>query len=293
MVSFIWGLFHLLYARGLSKVNVNKWTFGQIVPVLLLLAPLVQVMEHIFPADEDIHHTTRRQSEALQKPASLSSITVAGLDQGGRSQSEKEKKDNKTGKEEAEAGPYLLNSHTPQTTNTLTLMASSLEAQTNSTSQTSRYAHDCVKQDFKHSRQVKDTLIFLVLIIIYLGVTLMVLVSRTNNVLFVQFGALGATVPVFWSGIHIILGVWQFLCLRIMLEDFAFSDRPGRGVLVKAKWAILLRFSFGFFSLAWFLIAEFFFFFIWCLVWLAPTGVYFILVCVRLVFRAMKLGIQR
>lgn len=270
-----------------------------------MLAPLVQVMEHIFPADEAIHHTTSRSTFLLDRSASFSGITVTGSERGDHSP----KKDDKVEKSTADPdainhqrphdveqdpkGSNALNNHSTQTTNTLTQVASSLEAQTAHQDPSPSSAHDDVDQYFRrHSPTMKDTFIFLVLLVLYLGISLMILVSETNNVLFINIRSVGPSIPVFWSAMHIVLGVWQFLCMRIMLEDFAFTNRPGRGPLVRGKWAVVLRFVYLFLSVSWFLMAELFFFLIWLLLWLSPTGLYLVLVGIRLLFSAMRRGLH-
>jgi hypothetical protein len=44
-MSFLWGISRLENARTLCGFQPRVWTFGQIMPVLLLLAPLVTFSE--------------------------------------------------------------------------------------------------------------------------------------------------------------------------------------------------------------------------------------------------------
>ena len=47
LASFIWGVLQLAFTLLLSDGGNNDWTFGQIVPVLLIAAPLISIFEFI------------------------------------------------------------------------------------------------------------------------------------------------------------------------------------------------------------------------------------------------------
>ncbi|KAH7136175.1 hypothetical protein B0J11DRAFT_179519 [Dendryphion nanum] len=48
-ISFAWGLVHLLRVRRSAHGGENDWSFGQVVPVILIAAPLLTVFEFFYP----------------------------------------------------------------------------------------------------------------------------------------------------------------------------------------------------------------------------------------------------
>lgn len=50
-ISFIWGVFKLMWIIQQSDREDNEWTFGQIVPVVLLAAPLLAIWESLYPGE--------------------------------------------------------------------------------------------------------------------------------------------------------------------------------------------------------------------------------------------------
>lgn len=47
-MSLAWGVIQLVNARQIAETGGNDWTFDQIVPLILLCAPIVTVIEYIF-----------------------------------------------------------------------------------------------------------------------------------------------------------------------------------------------------------------------------------------------------
>lgn len=61
LVSGIWGTIKLLQARSSAEVEENDWSFGQILPIFLLLGPLVTIFQLFFEHDPELplpHRTT-------------------------------------------------------------------------------------------------------------------------------------------------------------------------------------------------------------------------------------------
>lgn len=52
--SFLWGISNLVLTRALSNGEKSDWTFGQVLPVVLLAAPLLAVFEHLYPGKHRI-----------------------------------------------------------------------------------------------------------------------------------------------------------------------------------------------------------------------------------------------
>ena len=52
-MGFTWGLYHLISTLMLSTVGVTRsdWTFGQVVPIVLLAAPLISIVEFFFEGE--------------------------------------------------------------------------------------------------------------------------------------------------------------------------------------------------------------------------------------------------
>ena len=48
-MGFVWGILNLWSAISVSDQGNKDWTFGQVVPVLLLAAPLLVVAEYLYP----------------------------------------------------------------------------------------------------------------------------------------------------------------------------------------------------------------------------------------------------
>ncbi|PVI05626.1 hypothetical protein DM02DRAFT_85068 [Periconia macrospinosa] len=49
LVSITWGSFHLVNTKWSTSVGDNAWTFGQILPVILLVAPFITMVEFFIP----------------------------------------------------------------------------------------------------------------------------------------------------------------------------------------------------------------------------------------------------
>jgi hypothetical protein len=49
VASFGWGVLNLVGTLGLSDGGNSDWTFGQIIPVVLLAAPLLSLFEYLYP----------------------------------------------------------------------------------------------------------------------------------------------------------------------------------------------------------------------------------------------------
>lgn len=48
-ISFVWGVIHLTLVRKPDLEGENDWSFGQVVPVVLIAAPLLSVAEYLYP----------------------------------------------------------------------------------------------------------------------------------------------------------------------------------------------------------------------------------------------------
>jgi hypothetical protein len=51
--SFLWGVINLVSTLMLSNGGNSDWTFGQVVPIVLLMAPLIAVSEYLYPSKHD------------------------------------------------------------------------------------------------------------------------------------------------------------------------------------------------------------------------------------------------
>lgn len=49
VTSFTWGCLRLFYMLPLGDGGSSDWTFGQVVPVVVLAAPLLTIAEYFFP----------------------------------------------------------------------------------------------------------------------------------------------------------------------------------------------------------------------------------------------------
>jgi hypothetical protein len=47
-ISFSWGLINLIQTRSSADGGENDWSFGQVVPVVLIAAPLLVLVEFVF-----------------------------------------------------------------------------------------------------------------------------------------------------------------------------------------------------------------------------------------------------
>lgn len=48
IISTIWGTIHIFQTRDSVEMDKNEWTFGQILPIVLLIAPLFALAEHLY-----------------------------------------------------------------------------------------------------------------------------------------------------------------------------------------------------------------------------------------------------
>lgn len=55
-MGFIWGMIHLVITLNLSTVGVGSsdWAFGQVVPIVLLAAPTIAVVEFLYEGEVDL-----------------------------------------------------------------------------------------------------------------------------------------------------------------------------------------------------------------------------------------------
>jgi len=62
-MGFTWGLYHLISTLNLSTVGVARsdWAFGQVVPIVLLAAPIISIVEFFFDGEQglDVHIKAR------------------------------------------------------------------------------------------------------------------------------------------------------------------------------------------------------------------------------------------
>lgn len=49
MAAFVWGVENLIGTLGLIDNGNSDWAFGQVVPVVLLAAPLLSLFEYLYP----------------------------------------------------------------------------------------------------------------------------------------------------------------------------------------------------------------------------------------------------
>ena len=45
-MSYAWGVLRLVQSRSYSNAGNNEWSFGQVIPVIILAAPLVTLFEY-------------------------------------------------------------------------------------------------------------------------------------------------------------------------------------------------------------------------------------------------------
>jgi hypothetical protein len=50
-VSFAWGAIHLVATLSTADAGSNDWTFGQIVPLVLLAAPFIAIIEYFYDGE--------------------------------------------------------------------------------------------------------------------------------------------------------------------------------------------------------------------------------------------------
>jgi len=55
-MGFTWGMIHLVFTLKLSTVDAGSsdWAFGQVVPVVLLAAPAIAVVEFLYEGEVDL-----------------------------------------------------------------------------------------------------------------------------------------------------------------------------------------------------------------------------------------------
>lgn len=49
LFSFVWGLIQLVQTRGSADGGKDDWSFGQVVPVVLICAPLLTFYQFFYP----------------------------------------------------------------------------------------------------------------------------------------------------------------------------------------------------------------------------------------------------
>lgn len=81
LVSGIWGTIKLFLARSSADVEENDWSFGQILPIFLLLGPLVTIVQLFFEHDSELSLPGRTTFYELQDCCSIDAhIRTVGLD---------------------------------------------------------------------------------------------------------------------------------------------------------------------------------------------------------------------
>lgn len=75
-MTIIWVTFHIINSRNIAKVDDNNWTFGQILPVVLLVLPLLTMLEFFVP--EKINDTgTPAPPNAAEEDQSWLRVTTS------------------------------------------------------------------------------------------------------------------------------------------------------------------------------------------------------------------------
>jgi hypothetical protein len=59
-MGFTWGMIHLVYTLKLSTVGVGSsdWAFGQVVPIVLLAAPAITIVEFLYEGEFGLQSET-------------------------------------------------------------------------------------------------------------------------------------------------------------------------------------------------------------------------------------------
>jgi len=75
MMSAIWGTIRLLKSRSPNIQDENDWTFGQILPVFLLTAPALAILEYFGPvqdsAGQEENHTNQQPHQLNEMPRNI------------------------------------------------------------------------------------------------------------------------------------------------------------------------------------------------------------------------------
>ena len=55
-MGFTWGMIHLVLTLKLSTVGAGSsdWTFGQVVPIVLLAVPAIAIVEFLYEGEVDL-----------------------------------------------------------------------------------------------------------------------------------------------------------------------------------------------------------------------------------------------